>query len=110
LIYPLFVAGYWLGPAAWAWLLQPLDWLDLDHLVSAATRPAETNPLGATAELVAQCLGGGIVASVMRAPIGCAVLFGAASHAQGTLYAMMVVVNLVAVSANPLSPLGQVDD
>ena len=64
--------------------------------------------------MLSQCLGSGVLAGTMRAPLGTAVLVGfmgqhgVAHEAEPMFLALLLLTNLVAVAVNRLSPLGQV--
>jgi len=89
--------------------------IDPTGLLSDSGWPPLTGATRATTvEVVSQCLGSGLLAGTMRAPLGTAILVGfmgqhGVAHAAEPMLLLLLLTNLIAVAVNRLSPLGQVD-
>ena len=120
IIYPLIMVGYLFGPMA-AGAMDPNHVFGADYCNEPQPRLSavghELLPRSIAAEVFSQCLGSGVLAGVMRAPIGVALHVSFMGRSRGAragrsisppFICMLVITNLIAVHVNPLSGLGKV--
>ena len=109
-VYALVFVGYMLGPMSWQLAVQVLPALTALDDMTHVEFIGPPSPRGITAEITAQALGSALLAGVLRAPLGGALLIGGCGGASSLMYALLILANFVSMHVNPRSPARVPDD